>query len=428
MVAALFVTLAVCLVMEVPIAISLGISALAASACIGIFPQASSMLGQAVVTTSDSFSLMAMPFFMLVGSLMEESGIADRIVKVAEAIVGPTAGGLANAAIVAAIFFAGISGSGPAEVAALGSILIPAMSKRGYKKEYAASVVASASTIGPVIPPSIPMIVYGVTTGVSVSAMFMAGIIPGALMGLVLIAVNAVISRKRNYHGLPRGGGFIWVMKEIWKGLLALIMPFIVLGGIYSGVVTPTESAIIAVFYSLIVGKFVYKTLTLKKIYKALLDAAKLSAPVMFLLGGATLFGRVLTIAHIPTMLANWMLSISSNKTVIMLMIMIFFLISGMFIDTTSNIVLFAPLFCPIVSELGYSLVFFGVLMVINLCIGFLTPPLGMNLFVAQGLCKRPLMSIVKENMPFLIALIILLFVFMLFPDIITFLPDALGV
>jgi len=258
--------------------------------------------------------------------------------------------------------------------------------------------------------------------------MFMAGIIPGALMGLVLIAVNAVISRKRNYHGLPRGGGFIWVMKEIWKGLLALIMPFIVLGGIYSGVVTPTESAIIAVFYSLIVGKFVYKTLTLKKIYKALLDAAKLSAPVMFLLGGATLFGRVLTIAHIPTMLANWMLSISSNKTVIMLMIMIFFLISGMFIDTTSNIVLFAPLFCPIVSELGYSLVFFGVLMVINLCIGFLTPPLGMNLFVAQGLCKRPLMSIVKENMPFLIALIILLFVFMLFPDIITFLPDALGV
>jgi len=429
MVATLFIVLAMCLAMEVPIAVSLGISSL-----VSAFVQStimgqnmSQMLGQAMVTTTDSFALMAMPFFMLVGSLMEQSGIAKKIVDVAEAIVGTIPGGLAHASIVAAIFFAGISGSGPAEVAALGSILIPAMASRNYSKEYAAAVVASASCIGPVIPPSIPMIVYGVTTGVSVSAMFMGGFIPGIIMGVALMVGNYFISKKRHYVGVERGGGISWVLKRVKDGALALIMPLIVLGGIYTGVVTPTESAIIAVVYTILIGCFVYKSLTLKKIYKAVLEAGALSAPVMFLLGGATVFGRLLTLRHIPQLLANWMLSITSSQTMILFMIMIFFLITGMFIDTTSNIVLFAPLFCPIVSKLGYSLVFFGVLMTINLCIGFLTPPLGMNLFVAQGISQRPVESIVKENMPFLFILIAVLILIMAFPQIVTFLPDLMS-
>lgn len=424
--AILFTALLAFLALEVPIAVSLGLASLTTAATLGTTGQLSFMLGQAMVTTSDSFTLMAMPFFMLVGSLMDESGIAKKLVDVAEAIVGSAPGGLANAAIVAAIFFAGISGSGPAEVAALGAILIPAMVRENYRSDYAAAIVASASTIGPVIPPSIPMIVYGVTAGVSVSSMFIGGIIPGAIMGVSLIIINTLISKKRGYVGVPRQGGLLWIFKKIWSGLLALIMPLIVLGGIYTGVVTPTESAIIAVFYTIIIGCFVYKTLTVKKIIRALVSAASLSAPVMFLLGGATVFGRLLTLEHIPTALAKWMLGITDQRVLIMLMIMVFFLVTGMFIDTTSNIVLFAPLFCPIVQSLGYDLVFFGVLMTINLCIGFLTPPLGMNLFVAQGISKAPVEGIVKQNMPALAMLIAVLLLIMLVPGIVTFLPNMI--
>lgn len=424
MIAVLFISLAVCLMLTVPIAISLGISTIAAACGMGSGATMLGMLAQSTITSSDSFALMAMPFFMLVGTLMDRSGIAKKLINVAEAIAGSAVGGLGTATIVAAMMFAAISGSGPAVVAALGGILIPAMVHRGYKNEYAAAVVASASTIGPVIPPSIPMIVYAVTAGTSVTAMFMGGVIPGILMGLGLIIVNYVICKKRGYVGVPRGGGFLWVMKKVWEGILAIIMPVMVLGGIYSGVVTPTESAVVGVVYTLIIGIFVFKTLNWSNIKDALVEAAMLSAPVMFLLGGATVFGRLLTLERIPEKLAVLMLGISSNPVVVLLMIMLFLLITGMFIDTTSNIVLFAPLFVPIVTSLGYDVVFFGVLMVINLCIGFLTPPLGMNLFVAQGISGAPLESLVKENMPMLITLIVVLFIIMLFPDIVMFLPN----
>lgn len=424
MVGVLFVSLAVCLMFTIPIAISLGISTIAAATYSGTGSIMLGMLAQSTITSSDSFALMAMPFFMLVGTLMDRSGIAKKLIDVAEAIAGSAVGGLGTATIVAAMMFAAISGSGPAVVAALGGILIPAMVHRGYKNEYAAAVVASASTIGPVIPPSIPMIVYAVTAGTSVTAMFLGGIVPGILMGLALIIVNIITSKKRGYVGVPRGGNFLWVLRKIWDGILAIIMPVLVLGGIYSGIVTPTESAVIGVVYTLIIGVFIFKTLNLSKIKDALVEAAMLSAPVMFLLGGATVFGRLLTLERIPEKLAQVMLSISSNNIVVLLMIMFFLLITGMFIDTTSNIVLFAPLFVPIVLSLGYDIVFFGVLMVINLCIGFLTPPLGMNLFVAQGISGAPLEELVKENMPMLIVLIAVLFLIMLFPDIVMFLPN----
>ena len=428
-VATLFITLAICLVLTIPIAISLGIATVAAgfvaSQATGM--QMLTMLAQTTITGSDSTSLMAMPFFMLVGTLMDQSGIAKKLINVAEAIVGSVTGGLASATIVAAMLFAAISGSGPAVVSALGGILIPAMVARGYKNDYAAAVVASAATIGPVIPPSIPMIVFAVTAGCSVTALFMGGILPGILMGLALIVVNTIISKKRGYHGVPRGGGLLWVLKRVKEGILAILMPVIVLGSIYAGIATPTESAVMGVMYTLIIGIFVYRSLNLKKIKTALVDAAMLSAPVMFLLGGASVFGRLLTLKRIPEMLASAMLSLTDNRIVILLLIMVFLLITGMFIDTTSNIVLFAPLFCPIILSLGYSLVYFGVLMVINLCIGFLTPPLGMNLFVAKNISGAPLGGIVKENMPFLGCLIVVLLLCVFFPQIITFLPSLTG-
>ena len=385
------------------------------------------MLAQTTITGSDSTSLLAMPFFMLVGTLMDQSGIAKKLINVAEAIVGEVSGGLATATIVAAMLFAAISGSGPAVVSALGGILIPAMVHRGYSNEYAAATVASAATIGPVIPPSIPMIVYAVVAGSSVTALFLGGVVPGIIMGLSLISVNYYISKKRGYHGVPRGGGFFWILKKIKEGILAIIMPVIVLGSIYAGIATPTESAVMGVMYTLVIGCFVFRSLDLKKIRIALVDAAMLSAPVMFLLGGASVFGRLLTLEHIPQMLAQLMLGMSDNRYLILVLIMLFLLVTGCFIDTTSNIVLFAPLFCPIITQLGYSLVYFGVLMTINLCIGFLTPPLGMNLFVAKNISGAPLGGIVKENMAYLIVLIVVLFICVICPPIITWLPSVVG-
>lgn len=382
----LFGVLAICLLLTVPIAVSLGIATIAAGFSLNAVTgnQMLTMLAQTTITASDNTSLLAMPFFMLCGSLMDRSGIAKRLIDVAEAIVGEATGGLGATTIVAAMLFAAISGSGPACVAALGGILIPAMVRRGYSTEYAAATTASAGTIGPVIPPSIPMIVYAVSAGTSVTALFLGGVGPGVLMGLIMIFYNFLISKKRGYKGTPRGGGFLWVLKQVWKGLPALLMPVIVLGGIYSGLATPTESAVLGVIYTLIVGFFVFRTLNFKLLKEALVEAAMMSAPVMFLLGGAAVFGRLLTLQRIPELLATAMLGLSDSKYVVMLLIMAFLLVAGMFIDTTSNIVLFAPLFCPIAQKLGLDLVYFGILMVVNLCIGFLTPPLGVNLFVAK--------------------------------------------
>lgn len=422
----LFGTLALCLILTIPIAISLGIATIVAGFALNAVTgnQMLTMLAQTTITASDNTALLAMPFFMLVGSLMDRSGIAKRLIDVAEAIVGEATGGLGATTILAAMLFAAISGSGPACVAALGGILIPAMVKRGYSTEYAAATTASAGTIGPVIPPSIPMIVYAVTAGTSVTALFLGGVGPGILMGLMMIGYNYLVCKKRGYKGTPRGGGFGWVMKQIWRGVPAILMPVIVLGGIYSGIATPTESAVLGVMYTLIVGCFIYRTLTLKKIKEALVEAAMMSAPVMFLLGGAAVFGRLLTLQHIPEMLAQLMLGLSDSKYVVMLLIMAFLLIAGMFIDTTSNIVLFAPLFVPIVSQLGFNITYFGILMVVNLCIGFITPPLGVNLFVAKNISGAGLGGLVKELLPYIAILAIALVLMVFIPDIVMWLPN----
>lgn len=425
----LFGVLALCLLLTIPIAISLGIATVVAGFALNAVTgnQMLTMLAQTTITASDNTALLAMPFFMLVGSLMDRSGIAKRLIDVAEALVGNLTGGLGATTIVAAMLFAAISGSGPACVAALGGILIPAMVKRGYSNEYAAATTAAAGTIGPVIPPSIPMIVYAVTAGTSVTALFLGGVGPGVLMGAAMIAYNYFVCKKRGYQGKPRGGGFSWVMKQILKGLPAILMPVIVLGGIYTGIATPTESAVLGVMYTLIVGFVFYRSLTLKKVKEALVEAAMMSAPVMFLLGGAAVFGRLLTLQHIPETLAQAMLGLSDSKYVVMLLIMGFLLIAGMFIDTTSNIVLFAPLFVPIVTQLGFDITYFGILMVVNLCIGFCTPPLGVNLFVAKNISGAPLGGLVKELLPYIAILAVTLILMVFIPDIVMFLPDLVG-
>lgn len=403
-----------------------------AGACAFIFaflhpnPLMFNYLGQAMVTTADSFPLMAIPFFMLVGSLMSRSGQATEIINVAEALTGTMAGGLGMAAIVACMIFAAISGSGPAVVAALGGFLLPAMNRQGYKPAYSGALLAAGATIGPVIPPSIPMIVYGVSAGCSVVAMFIGGIVPGLLMGFALMGVNWFISRHRGYKGVrDKDAPSLW--KVTYAAKWALFLPILILGGIYTGAFTPTEAAVTGCVYAWAIGAFVYRTLTLKLLKEATIEAGLLSSIVMFIMGGATTFGRLLTIERIPTAVAASMLELTTDPVLIMLIIMVFLLIGGMFLDTISNIVLFTPLFLPIVKQLGYHPVFFGILMTINLCIGFITPPVGVNLYVAQGISKAPFSSLITEALPFIAILFVVMFLVLIFPDIVLFLPRLLG-
>jgi C4-dicarboxylate transporter DctM subunit len=363
---------------------------------------------------------------MLIGTLMAKTGLSRDIIAVAEAATGDISGGLGSAAIVACMIFASISGSGPAVVAALGSILVPAMLERGYAPAYAGALCAAGATIGPVIPPSIPMIIYGVTGGVSVIAMFTGGFIPGVMMGVALIVTNYFISKKRHYVGKARQGGTKWVLKQCWNAKWALGLPFVVLGGIYGGVFTPTEAAVVGCVYAFVVGRFVYRSLSAKAYAEALVEAALMSAVIMFILGGATTFGRILTLERIPQQLAEALLSVTQSPVIIMGLIMLILIVGGMFLDTISNIVLFTPLFLPIVKGLGYDPVFFGVLMTINLCIGFITPPVGINLYVAQSLTGAPFDLIIKESFTLVLVLVATMLVIMIFPELVLFLPRVL--
>lgn len=426
MLGTLMLVLFLCLFATVPIALSLGISTLGVFATqFPSMPMANN-LAQAMITSADSFPLMAIPFFMLVGTLMEKTGIARRLVDIASILTGDTPGGLGMAAIVASMFFAAISGSGPATAAAIGGIMLPAMIEQRYSRSYSVGIVSGASIIGPIIPPSIPMIMYGVTVGVSVTKMFTAGFILGFMLGGGLCLYNYFVSKKRGY----RGNTVTMTRKEkinTFKGAIpAILMPVIVLGGIYGGIFTPTECSVVGVVYTLLVGKFVYHELTLKKLKESLVEAAITSATIMIIFGPATTFGRLLTIGKIPTMVTDAMLSFSTNKYVIMLIINVLLLIIGMFIDTNSSIVLFAPLFVPILTSLGYDIYYVGVIMVVNLCIGMLTPPLGANLFVAMRIGNISLEEALKEAMPVIGVEILILAVMILCPWLITFLPNLL--
>ena len=409
----------------VPVAISLGLSTLATIICADTLPI--EYMAQVAFTSIDSFPIMAIPFFIAAGVFMGAGGLSHRLLSLADEIVGGTYGGIGLTAIVTCMFFGAISGSGPATVAAIGALTIPAMVERGYDKYFSAALVAAAGCVGVMIPPSNPFVVYGISAQVSIGDLFMSGIVPGIMVGIVLMSYCYWYSRKKGWRGQEKVRNARTLMHAAWDAKWALMVPVIVLGGIYSGLATPTESAVLGVIYTLIVGFFVFRTLNFKLLKEALVEAAMMSAPVMFLLGGAAVFGRLLTLQRIPELLATAMLGLSDSKYVVMLLIMAFLLVAGMFIDTTSNIVLFAPLFCPIAQKLGLDLVYFGILMVVNLCIGFLTPPLGVNLFVAKNISGAPLGGLVKELMPYIGILVLALVLMVFFPQIVMFLPNLVG-
>lgn len=427
MLALLFGGLFLCLFLTVPIAISLAVSTLVVFVIQYPNQPMINNLAQAMLTSADSFPLMAIPFFMLVGTLMEKTGIARKLVEVAEVLTGNMPGGLGMAAVVASMFFAAISGSGPATAAAIGGIMLPAMAAQGYGKSYSVGLISGASTIGPVIPPSIPMIMYGVTVGVSVTKMFTAGFVPGFLMGGSLMLYNYFISKKRGYRGQENHMTGKEKLQVIVKAIPAILMPVIVLGGIYGGIFTPTESAVVGVVYTLLVGVVIYRELTFETLKEALVDAGITSATIMILFGPATTFGRLLTLGHVPTMITDFMTSLTDNGLIIMLLVQIVLILAGMFIDTISSIVLLAPLFVPLLNAYGYDTIYIGVIMVVNLCIGMITPPMGANLFIAMRIGGITLEEALKEAFPIMLALFAALVLMILCPPLVTFLPSLVS-
>jgi len=424
-IAILFGTFFILMFIGVPIALSLGLSSLVTMVL--ATNSSPSVIIQKAFTSLDSFQLMAIPFFILAGVLMSHGGISKRLLNLATVLIGFISGGLAMVTVLASMFFAAISGSGPATVAAMGSFMIPSMREHKYNSGFAAAITASAGSIGVLIPPSIPFVMYGVVGTVSIGSMFLAGIIPGIILGLALMVISYIIAKKNGY----KGTGEIPTLKDVLKALneakLALLIPVIILGGIYVGIFSPTESAAVASVYALVIGVFVYKELNWKSVYKSFSSAALTNAATVIIIGFSISFAFLMTKERIPVIVSEFIVSISDSPIVIILVINIFLLIVGMFIDTISAIVILTPILLPVVTNIGIDPIHFGVTLVMNLAIGFVTPPLGVNLFVASTVGKVPFEKIIKAMIPIILTMIIALLIVIYFPPISNWLPSLIS-
>lgn len=415
---AIFGSLILALLLGIPIGFALGIAAALGLVVTGM-PFV--YLAETFFSGADIFPLLAIPGFILAGNLMEKSGITDKIINVIYDLVGNVPGGVAVVTIFSCMFFAALSGSGPATTAAIGSIMIPAMTKVGYPKRYAAAVSSTGGTIGIMIPPSNPMIMYGVVANLSVAGLFMAGFLPGLILGLVLALQCLILGKVKGYRATGRKFSLTALGKSAWVGAPALFMPVIVLGSIYGGFATPTEASMLAVAYSLILGVFVYRKLKIKEIGSSIVEAGLLTGAILIIMGPAMAFGKLLTMYEIPSMIGVHILDISSNKYVILTMICIFLIFVETFMETLSTIVLLTPIFLPILKQIGIDPVHFGILFVILSEVGFLTPPLGVNLYVASALSDLSIEEISKGVLPFILVICLVIALFIIFPEITTF-------
>ncbi|WP_332646107.1 TRAP transporter large permease [Lysinibacillus sp. 54212] len=374
-----------------------------------------SILTQVLVTSNDSFPLMAIPFFILAGVLMGRGGVSERLLNIANSFVGHYRGGFAIAAVLTAMFFSAISGSGPATVAAIGSIMIPEMVKRGYKKTFATALIAASGTIGIVIPPSIPLVIYGVSSGTSIGELFKAGIIPGFIMGGALMIWVYIHAEKEKYTPDPR---VTWKgrLHHINRGKGALLMPIVILGGIYGGIFTPTEAAVIAVVYGLVLSFFIYRELNWRDTIALFYDSALSTGSIMVIVAAAAVFGRILTLEQIPNNVATTMLSLTENPWVFLLLVNVLLLIVGTFMETIAAVIILTPILLPLSTQMGIDPVHFGIIMIVNLSLGFITPPLGLNLFVASSVSEIKVVQISKSIIPGFVALVIVLLVITYIP------------
>lgn len=387
-----------------PIAIAIGVASILGILIQGDFPLM--MVVQRMFGGTDSFHLMAVPLFMFVGVIMEAGGISRRIIDLANALVGWLPGGLAAVAIVSAMFFAGISGSAAADTVAVGAIMIPAMKKSGYESDFAAAVQASGGSIGVIIPPSIPMIIFGFLTGASIGQLFAGGILPGLLIGTTLVIVATFISRRKGYAATT-SFSVIEVWKNLKRAVLALGAPVIILGGILFGIFTATESAAVAVVYALVVGMFVYRKIKVKDLVHLFRDGAITSAIVMFIIATASIFSWFAAIENLPARLAGTLLGMTANPIMLLLIINFVLLIAGTFVETTAALILLVPMITAMVPSLGIDMVQLGVIVVANLAIGMLTPPMGICLIVSCSISGDSIAAISKRILPFLAVLII---------------------
>lgn len=420
-IAVLFISFFGLMLIGVPIAVSLGASTLFTMIFATNLPLGS-VITQAF-TSLDSFSLLAIPLFILAGVLMSKGGVSKRLLKMADVLVGYLVGGLAHGTILASMFFAAISGSGPATVAAIGSFMIPSMANKGYDKGFAAAVTATAGSIGVIIPPSIPFIMFGIVGGVSIGGLFLAGIIPGIIVGLALMIVSYGIAKKRDFPTEGKFPTFMEVVKAVNYAKWALLIPVIILGGIYSGFFSPTESAAVACIYAAIIGLFVYKELNFKKLYDVFLEATLLTIPVNIIISFSISFAYLLSIERIPATVANFITGISENMIITMLIISAFLFVVGMFIDTISAVVILTPILLPVAEAVGMDPIHFGVIMICNLAIGYVTPPLGVNLFVASHISNVSVERISRALIPFIVVMIVVVIILIMIPQLSLFLP-----
>lgn len=400
------------LLLGLPVALAIGVSALIALAREGVPLM---LITQRMFAGTDSFALIAVPFFILAGDLMASGKVSEKLVEFADSIFGFLKGGLSIVSVLAGMFFAAISGSGAATTAAVGSTLVPELKRKGYEESSAASLIAAAGTIGVVIPPSVPMIIYAVIAEQSVATLFLSGFLPGVVMGFGLMAIAVVQAYKRNY---PKGTPFAvtTILRTLKDAVWGLLTPVIILGGIFSGFFTPSEAAVIAVNYALFVSLFVYRDNTLRGIYAIMVRSIVTTGVIMFVIATSAVLSWTLANWGIPTQVARAVLSLSSNPYVIMLLITVVILITGVFVETASALIILTPVFLPLINQLGINLVHFGLIIVVGLAIGMITPPVAINLYVASSITGLSLEKITRAIVPYLVGLIVVLLLVVYMP------------
>lgn len=421
--AVLFSSFAGLLLIGAPITVALGVSALLSFMVVG---QDLTTLIQIAFTSVNSFPIMALPAFVLAGALMDKAGVSKRLVTVAEKMVGPIPGGLAVSTALACVFFGAISGSGPATTAAVGMLMIPAMTKRGFSKGYAAAATATAGGVGIIIPPSIPMVIYGVSSQESITKMFLGGVVPGLLISLGLCAMHLFLCRNMEVGEDMQAWSARELLKAIKDGFWAILAPVVILGGIYSGFFTPTEAAIVAIFYVLFVGTFIYKELSLKCVMKCLETTSWITGRVLIIMFTAYAFGRLLVQYRIPNQIVDWLLTVTTNVNLVWLFVIVILLFFGMFMETLAIILLVTPVLLPVMTAFGVDPIHFGVVLVCCCGVGFSTPPLGENMFIASGIADESLEKISLMALPFCAITVGVILLITFFPQLVLFLPNLL--
>ncbi|SPY08195.1 C4-dicarboxylate TRAP transporter large permease protein DctM [Oligella urethralis] len=420
----LFALLFGLMLIGVPIAISLGLS----SAITIMFFSPDTVRGLVIkmFETSEHYTLLAIPFFLIAGAFMTTGGVARRLIDFANACVGHVRGGLAIGSVLACMLFAALSGSSPATVAAVGSIAIAGMVRSGYPIEFGAGIICNAGTLGILIPPSIVMVVYAAATEQSVGKMFIAGVVPGLLLGAALMVAIYIVARVKNLPAQPRASLREWLV-ALRKSLWGLLLIVIILGGIYSGMYTPTEAAAVAAVYSAFIALFVYKDMGFKDLPRVMLDSGKMTVMLMFIIANAMLFAHVLTTEQIPQLISQWVLGLGLEPWMFLIVVNLVLLVAGNFMEPSAIILIMAPIFFPIAVELGIDPIHFGIIMVVNMEIGLITPPVGLNLFVSSAVTGMPVTKTIKAAMPWLLILLTFLVVITYVPIVSLGLPELLG-